>query len=111
MFPSGNNSGLTEIDSTLSPLTAGINYKTSSFKNCRGAKYIVGTCKADQSGILKIIFSSDGANEDGEESYSYFGSAALPYEIPVVSPFCKIYFENTSGVDQTYLRLYAWGKR
>lgn len=75
---------------------------------------IVGTLISDQAGTLTIAQSFDNENWD------YTGT---PIEITagmgvgiseeVFAPYVQVSFENTSGTDQTYMRLFlhAVGKR
>ena len=65
------------------------------------------TCKTDQSGLLTIAWSNDLSNFDHTTSHSVTGGSGFFIVKQNLGTFVKVSFENNSGVDQTYLRLYT----
>ena len=67
------------------------------------------TIATDQNGVMYVEFSPDGVNWDTSLSFQYNTSRINPPHIlEVGGRYTRVRFENNSGSDQTYLRLYTY---
>lgn len=91
-------------DSTESPLDSGNSYTGSAFMVSEWGA-ITGTCFSDQDGEILVQQSDDGINWDAEQDYLYPADEKLGFQTDIVAPYARVIFTNTSGVNQTVLRL------
>lgn len=100
------SSYLDNANSTTSPLLDGDTFYGSS-NNINKYQGVLVTCKTDQSGLLSIAWSNDLSNFDHVASHPVTGGTAFYVVKQNLGTYVKVSFENNSGVNQTYLRLYT----
>lgn len=96
------------LNTTTTPLNAGQSYTGSAEQNTFSEVMI--SCKTDKAGILHFDFSNDSTNWDTFPVAGFSVSANIhEFHTAVKGPrYFRVRFENTSGENQTYLRLYTY---
>jgi len=92
-------------DQTSTPLGGNETYTGDSVEVGLNKDYLVGSCYADQDGIVKIQFSKDGTNWDVEETRDYTATEKLGFRIHLMDEYARVVFENGSS-DQNTFRLH-----
>lgn len=94
-------------NSTTTPLSAGATFTGTGELN--GFPDIMVTVKTDQDGTLYIDLSTDGINWDSQIIYNYHEEEINPpHAIVKATRYVRVRFVNTSGVDQTFIRLASY---
>lgn len=99
MIPLNGNSTTTALDN-------GATY-TGTWFDATGYNYdsVVIACKTDQAGSLYIDFAVDAVNVDSTISFSVAAATNEVHRITITRQYFRIRFTNSSGSNQTYLRL------
>lgn len=100
--------GITSVDNTsTTPLGIGATFTGVGEQN--DLPDVAVSVSTDQNGTLYCEFSPDGTNWDTSLSFQYDTARINPPHIFVkASRYFRVRFENTSGVAQTFLRLYTY---
>jgi hypothetical protein len=99
------------VNSTTTPLGIGATFTGTGEQN--NFPDVQVSCKTDQAGTLYFDFSNDNSNWDTFPSSGFAVAAGIHEFHNAVkgSRYFRVRFSNTSGVGQTYLRLYTdYGK-
>ncbi len=91
-------------NTTLTPLASGATF-TGGWEQVQSHASVVVALKTDQAGTLYMEFSIDGINADSSLSFSVAANTNEIHRLSVTRPLFRVRFTNTSGSDQTYLRL------
>lgn len=65
-------------------------------------------CKTDTSGTLTVYFSPDGENDDSSLSFKIKANTNEIHTLTKGPRWTKVIFDNDSGANQTFLRLYVY---
>lgn len=97
--------GVLTSNSTTTPIVAGDNFE-GDWVDVEAMPSVVVSVKTDQDGLFKVEFSPDGVNIDSSLTRYYrVGDIEAPHRFSITRKFVRVVFENTSAVDQTYIRL------
>ncbi len=95
--------------STSTPLTAGSTW-TSQAIVAGQYNSLTTMIKTDQDGTFYIDWSGDnGLNYDATDTYQVIATVTLRAQVTTQQKVLRMRFTNSSGVNQTYLRLYTYG--
>lgn len=92
--------------STTTPLEIGDTYVSATVSIPRAIS-ITGSVFADQDGTLFVEQSGDGTDFDVSSTFEIAANEGSGFDIPLLSPFFRIRFANTSGSAQTEFRIFA----
>jgi len=92
------------LNSTSTPLSAGATF-TGIAEMVVGYPSVVLACKTDQNGTLYLDFSNDSTNWDSTLSYSASAGVNEVHRVTITRMYYRVRYTNTSGSNQTYLRL------
>lgn len=96
---------ISTLNSTTTPLGIGGNY-TGTAEQDKTYTSIGISVATDQNGVLKVQFSENGTDWDTTLSFNYNTDRINPPHIfEHLGRYCRVQFDNDSGVAQTYLRL------
>jgi hypothetical protein len=93
-----------EENSTLISLNAGATF-IGTAENAEEYSAITCAVKTDQAGTLYMELSPDGTNWDESNTFSISAGTNEVHRIAVTRKYFRTRFTNTSGSNQTYLRL------
>ena len=93
------------VASTTALLLANQEYTSSAFSLEDSAR-IIGSCLADQDGVVYVEQRNDGANWDVQSPFGYSAGALLGFSAEVVANGGRIRFVN-GAVNQGTFRLYS----
>ena len=68
---------------------------------------VEGVAFSDKAGTLHVDQSNDGQNWDLDTSISVSASTGKDFNVTLVAPYWRLRFVNTTGTDQTVLRIGA----
>lgn len=93
------------VNSTSTPLTSGSVF-TGTWEDVSRYDSLIVATKADQDGTFAVQFSPDGTNQDSTLT-RYYRTAQIepPHRFTITRKYARIVFTNTSGSNQTLLRL------
>jgi hypothetical protein len=93
-------------NSTVTPLTS-LQAFQGIYENVKNFTGISVLCKCDSTATLLIQHSSNGVDVDYTDTFSVVADVPVFKQVVLKSKYVKVRLTNTSGSDQTYLRLFT----